>query len=117
MPHRSRLSQVCRKPVVTWLLENGDTEIPGMNGLAFNHLVPNVAWLDQCHLLAQPKQPVNHVFLAAAAAVHNCNILIYTSDDNYEHNQLTFYPLVVSTTTIHLGHTVHPAHFVPVIPS
>jgi hypothetical protein len=115
MPHRPRLSKACRKRVVTWMLLNGDTEIPGMDGLAFSHMVPNVAWQAQCHLLAQPKMHINHVFLAAAACVQECNIVVYTSDDNYDHNQLTFRPLVPSATTIHMGHTANPAHFVPVV--
>jgi hypothetical protein len=117
MPHRPSLSKACRQRVVAWLVLNGDTEIPGMDGLAFSHMVPNVTWPAQCHLLKQPREQVDHVFLAAAACVYNCNIVVYTSDDNYNGNQLTFRPLVPSTTTIHLGHTVHPGHFVPVVPS
>jgi hypothetical protein len=117
MPLRSRLSKVCRKRVVTWMLQNGDTVIPGMDGLAFHHMFPNVPWPAQCQLLAQPREPINHVFLAAAACVHKCNIVVYTSDDNYDDNQLSFRPLIPSATTIHLGHTMDPAHFVPVVPS
>jgi hypothetical protein len=117
MPHRPSLSKACRQRVVAWMLLNGDTEIPGMGGLAFSHMVPTVTWPAQCHLLKQPRQPVDHVFLAAAACVHKCNIVVYTSDDNYDNNQLTFSPLDPSETTIHLGHTVDPAHFVPVVPS
>jgi hypothetical protein len=117
MPHRPSLSKACRKRVVAWMLLNGDTEIPGMDGLAFSHMVPNVTWPTQCNVLQQPKQPVDNVFLAAAACVYKCNIIIYTSDDNYNHNQMTFRPIDPSTKTIHLGHTVAPAHFVPVIPS